>query len=215
MNSVLLFLILFIFVCLLLLGLIDFAYYFGNFLVVEDPIRKADLIHVISGPDYRTEYAIDLYKKGYAEKLLFTGGWCESANEISAIRSERLALIAGVPSEKIIVDVTPILCTYEEAERLKELVNRKDNIIRSVIIVSDPFHMRRVRWTYRRHLKHQVILIMAPVPFELTPMNANWWKDAKSRYMVCDEYLKLVYYVLRYQLTRGRLQLWLASLDHD
>lgn len=193
----------------------DFALHVGDFLVVEDPIRKADLIHVVSGPDYRTEYAIELYKKGYAEMMLFTGGWNIGANEVSATRSERLALTAGVPADKIIVDVTDIICTYEEAERLKFFVNSTNGSIRSVIVVSDPFHMRRVRWAFQRQFKGQVKLIMAPVPFELTTMNAKWWLDARSRFMVCDEYLKLVYYLLRYQLAHGRLQLWLASLDHN
>jgi len=36
----------------------------GDFLVVEDDLRPADVIHIIAGDDYRTDYAIQLYQQG-------------------------------------------------------------------------------------------------------------------------------------------------------
>src|SRR6185369_3491184 len=48
----------------------------GNFLIVDDKLHPADVIHVIAGDDYRTDYAIQLYKQGYAKTIFFTGGWC-------------------------------------------------------------------------------------------------------------------------------------------
>ena len=39
----------------------------GNFLIVEDQLHPADVIHVIAGDDYRTDYAIQLYKQGYGK----------------------------------------------------------------------------------------------------------------------------------------------------
>ena len=45
----------------------------GDFLVIEDALQPADVIHVISGPDDRTDYAIQLYKQGYGKQIFFTG----------------------------------------------------------------------------------------------------------------------------------------------
>jgi uncharacterized SAM-binding protein YcdF (DUF218 family) len=84
-----------------------------------------------------------------------------------------------------------------------------------VTVVSDPFHMRRARWTYRHVLGNEISLQMAPVPFELTPYPRRWWTDEASRKYVKDEYLKMAYYYLRYQLGWGPLQNWLVSLDRD
>jgi hypothetical protein len=51
-------------------------YGIGDSLVVQDELHPADVIHVIAGPDYRTDYAIQLYQEGYGRQLFFTGGWC-------------------------------------------------------------------------------------------------------------------------------------------
>ena len=48
----------------------------GDFLVIQDRLQPADVIHVISGLDERTDYAIQLYKQGYGKTIFFTGGWC-------------------------------------------------------------------------------------------------------------------------------------------
>jgi len=45
---------------------------------LKSNLQPADAIHVIAGEDYRTDYAIQLYKQGYGKTLFFTGGWCET-----------------------------------------------------------------------------------------------------------------------------------------
>ena len=56
---------------------------------------------------------------------------------------------------------------------------------------------------------------MAPVPFEQTPYQQQWWKDERSKRYVKEEYQKFVYYIARYQLSWGPLKEWLASLDKE
>jgi hypothetical protein len=73
--------------------------------------------------------------------------------------------------------------------------------------------MRRARWTTQRLLGDEIQVQMAPVPFEVSPYQRRWWTDEASRKYVKDEYLKLAYYVARYQLSWGPLKAWLASLD--
>jgi uncharacterized SAM-binding protein YcdF (DUF218 family) len=187
----------------------------GDYLVVQDQLRPADVIHVIAGPDYRTNYAIHLYQQGLGSTLFFTGGWCDTHQDFHGERGERLSLAEGVPAGDIASNDSPVTSTYSEALLLKEFIEKNDPAARSVIVVSDPYHMRRARWTYRLILGDQVNVQMAPVPFEQTPYKQEWWIDRKSKKYVREEYTKIVYYLLRYQLSRGNIKEWLASLDTE
>jgi uncharacterized SAM-binding protein YcdF (DUF218 family) len=185
----------------------------GDFLVVQDHLQPADVIHVIAGADDRTNYAIQLYKQGYANQLFFTGGWCRFHNLYHGQHGRELALEQGVPPEAIVIDDSQVTSTYSEAARLKEFIAQSQVQIRSVIVVSDAYHMRRARWTYQRLLADEIRVQMAPVPFESSPYQRRWWTDEASRAYVKNEYLKMAYYYARYQLSWGALQRWLASFD--
>ncbi len=188
---------------------------FGDFLVVRDDLHPADVIHVIAGADYRTDYAIQLYRRGYGTQIFFTGGWCIFHNLYHGQHGRDLALEQGVPPEAIAIDDTSVTSTYSEALRLKEFIANSLVPIHSVIVVSDPFHMQRARWTYRHVLGDEISLQMAPVPFELTPYQRRWWIDEASRQYVVNEYRKMAYYYVRYQLDPTPLREWLVSLDQD
>jgi hypothetical protein len=75
--------------------------------------------------------------------------------------------------------------------------------------------MRRARWTYRQVLGDGFEVLMAPVPFELSPHKRRWWTDADTRAMVKEEYAKILYYYARYRYSWGFAKDWLASLDRS
>jgi capsular exopolysaccharide synthesis family protein len=187
----------------------------GDYLVIQDNLQPADVISVISGPDDRTDYGIQLYEQGYGKEIFFTGGWCPQIQGIHAERGRERAIAQGVPPQAIATDGYQVTSTYEEAERLKIYIAQSQAPIRSVIIVSDPHHMRRARWAYHQVLGNGVKLQMAPVPFQQSPYQRRWWADAASGEMVKEEYLKIAYYYARYHLSWGPLQRWLASLDQE
>lgn len=185
----------------------------GDFLVVEDELRAADVIHVISGPDERTDYAIQLYKQGYGELIFFTGGWCIYHNYYHGQHGRERALEQRVHPEAIAIDETWVTSTYSEAIRLQKFIRESPVPLRSVILVSDPYHMRRARWAYQQVLGSQIVVWMAPVPFRLSTYRRYWWTDQASRRYVKKEYLKIAYYFVRYRLTWGPAKDWLASFD--
>lgn len=217
MNLVLAFIVIFV----VLLATIFFLFKeqislaVGDYLVIQDKLRPVDVIHVIAGDDYRTDYAIQLYKQGYAKYIFFTGGLCQFHGYDHGEHGQQLALSQGVPQEAIAFDDSSVTSTYSETLRLKAWIDQSPVPIRSVVVVSDPFHMRRARWTNRHVLGKGIEIIMAPVPFEQTPYKQQWWTDESSRKYVEDEYKKTVYYFLRYQLARGWFSGWLASFDKD
>jgi len=181
----------------------------GDFLVVQDDLSRADVIHVISGPNYRVDHGIRLYKQGYARQIFFTGRGRQ------AYDAKVRAIGQGVPPQAVTADGSRVTSTYSEAVRLREFIAQSEAPIRSVILSSDPYHMRRARWTYQRVLGNQVNLQMSPVPFELSPYRREWWTHRKSQQRVLEEYLKTVYYYARYKFSRGRVTEWLAALDRD
>jgi uncharacterized SAM-binding protein YcdF (DUF218 family) len=185
----------------------------GDFLVVKDTLKPGDVIHVIAGEDYRTDYAIQLFRQGFGKVLFFTGGWCPFHNENHGDRANRRALQQGIRLKAVVIDDFPVTSTYEEVLRLKEFMRQSVVPLYSVIVVSDSFHSRRARWTYRQILGDEVKVQMAPVSFELSPYKRDWWTDRASRQFVKEEYLKMIYYHARYQLSWGPVKEWLASLD--
>jgi len=185
----------------------------GDFLIVQDQLNPADVIHVISGENYRAEYGIQLYNQGYGKFLFFTGGWCPYHNINHAQYSKETALAQGISPNAIVTDEAEIDSTYAEAIRLKEWIDLQTQPVNSIMVVSDPHHMRRARWTYRRIFGDEIKIIMAPVPFEMSMYQRQWWKDAESRSMVKDEYLKFAFYIARHQLSWGKLRDWLANFD--
>ena len=187
----------------------------GDFLIVENTLHPADVIHVIAGEDYRTEYAIRLYKQGLGKTLFFTGGWCEIHHYNHGEHAQKISLEQSVPLDAIAFDDSKVTSTYMEAEKLKEWIQHNPYPVRSVIIVSDPFHMRRARWAYRKVLGNHIQIQMAPVPFSLTPFQLTWWNDRESRIYVREEYSKLIYYLLRYQYSWGIFKDWLVTLDTE
>jgi len=187
----------------------------GDFLILQDDLHRAGVIHVIAGEDYRTDYAIQLYKQGYGDMLFFTGGTSEKQHYQHGEHAKERSFAQGVPSHAIAYDDSSVISTYMEAERLKEWIAHSPTPIHSVIVVSDPFHMRRARWAYKKVLGDRIKVQMAPVPFELTPFRRRWWTDWESRKYIREEYEKFVYYILRYQISTGKFRAWLASMDRE
>jgi len=185
----------------------------SDFLIIQNDLEPADVIHVIAGGDYRTDYAFQLYQQGYGETIFFTGGWCDIHLYEHGAHAREMALAQGLPLDSIASDDSEVMSTYMEAEKLKEWIERNAYPVQSIIVVSDPFHMRRARWAYRKVFGDQVQIQMAPVPFELTPYQPTWWKDPESQKYVRDEYFKSVFYLLRYQYSRGFVRDWLTSFD--
>lgn len=185
----------------------------GDYLIVLDDLQKADMIATVSGPEYRILYAVELYKKGLGTTLFYTGGYSEKNERIEASWSERIAIENGVPEEHIVIDGTAVYTTYDEAELLKRYIETYAPDTQSVIVVTDPYHSRRAKWIYQLVMGESIQVSVAPVPRSQTGFPKHWWTTAESRRIVAKEYLKLIFYHLRYDMTSGPLKSWLSQFD--
>ncbi|WP_207652856.1 YdcF family protein [Anaeromicrobium sediminis] len=88
----------------------------------------------------RIKHGIWLYKNEYVDKLIFTGGKGESKKKSESGVARDYAIEKFVPSKDILVEEKSKI-TQENIFYATKIA--EDNEIFTVIIVSDPLHMRR------------------------------------------------------------------------
>ena len=140
----------------------------------------------------------------------------DSAKKTSALRprgASTFAVVNGVPEWAVAIDETAVSSTFKEAVLLRRYMDEHPDTIHSIIVVTDPYHSRRAKWIYEKVLGEGIKVTSAPVEFSKTQYSKDWWKDASSREFVWKEYLKYLYYILRYEKTSGSLKTWLSQFD--
>ena len=88
----------------------------------------------------RINHAINLYEADMIDYLIFTGGlgYGDEITEAEAARA--YALARDIPAESILIETESTL-TYENLIQARHIVERHN--LQTVLIVSDPLHMRR------------------------------------------------------------------------
>ena len=164
----------------------------ARWLVVEDAPRPADAAVVLAGdPDYeRTKTAARLLLDGEVRLLIVTGGEPGPGDSASSLRA--VALRAGVPAEKIRMEQVSH-GTHGSMEAIREILAQEE--IRSLAVVTSPYHQRRAVWAARRTFPGVDIVSRPADPSGWKP--AGWWKTRWGRRIVFGEYAKLAYYLLR------------------
>ena len=178
-------------------------------LISQTEPRRADALVVLGGASTyveRTHHAARLFGEGRAPKLLLTndglrGGWSQEKqrNPFFVERTAEELQRAGVPAERIEVLPEVASSTYEEAVLLREYA--AEHKLRSVLVVTSGYHSRRALWTLRRVLGESPVEVglSAVAPGQQTPRAATWWLHRRGWQVVAGEYLKLIYYWLRYR----------------
>ena len=179
----------------------------GRILISEDQPEQADAIFVLSGsPVDRAYKAASLFNKGYAPYVVTTGSSIPpiySVIDLKMNESELSKIVlkrTGIPSNRIIV--YPFgTSTRQEYKRIKKIcLERKWN---KIIVVSDKFHTRRIRYTFKKKLLQaniECLIVGAP---SLRYLESVWWKSESGLLMVNNEYIKLMYYWLRENFGEG------------
>lgn len=184
------------------------AWFAARALIVNANPAKADVLFVLAGSSTyleRTHRAAQLFNEGRAAKIALTNdsqrsGW-SSAEERNPLFVERAAdelKRSGVPAEKI--DIVPGLVTntYSEMIRIRDYAS--EHKLRSILIVTSSYHSRRARWTMQRVFRDSVVTtgLDWAAPGEQSPQPATWWLHSLGWRVVPLEYVKLIYYHLRY-----------------
>jgi len=173
----------------------------SDFLFVHDEPETADLIVVIGGRRReRADKAVDLYLRGLAPRILFTGGDKRKVGEAEALRLRDLAVERGVRPEDVLVE-TRAVNTMENVLYSCALVDREigfDNL-NAVILISSPMHMRRVKRAFATHCPRHVKIVCVPDDRDDTNRD-NWWTDPAWRDTVLRELEKVRDYARKGEL---------------
>lgn len=120
-------------------------------------IRDADAILVMGAAQYngrpspvlkaRLDHAIDLFHKGLARKIVFTGGVGAGDTVSEGEVARRYALKHDVPAEAILVERHG-QTSAESVAAAASLMRAKG--LRSALVVSDSYHMLRLELLVRR-----------------------------------------------------------------
>jgi hypothetical protein len=171
--------------------------------IMSDPITPADAVVVLGGGiDLRPFVAADLYAKGLVKKVLLSEVIEGRSVGIGVLpghtESNRKVLAKlGVPEAAIETFGTANKNTFEEAVTLKDWTYR--NAVSVLIIPTEVFAARRVRWTFRREFDGTAVRIEVP---SFNPSRdytrAEWWKTEAGVIAFQNEVLKYLYYRLKY-----------------
>jgi uncharacterized SAM-binding protein YcdF (DUF218 family) len=95
----------------------------------------------------RIDHAIALWRRGFAPRIIFTGGFGTRDTTSEAAVGQRYAVKQGVPPSSILIENSG-RTTAQSMEQVAMLMQNEPS--RKVILVSDPFHMLRLAITARK-----------------------------------------------------------------
>ena len=121
----------------------------------------------------RIDHGIDLWRRGLAPRLIFTGGPGDRDTTSEAAVAERYAIDHGVTPRAIMIENAG-RSTAESLQHVAALMDAEPS--RTVVLVSDPFHMLRLTILARRYG-----LTAYASPTRTSPISTSWresWKYA-------------------------------------
>ncbi|TGL02598.1 YdcF family protein [Leptospira bouyouniensis] len=145
---------------------LEFANSIWKFLYIQENIQKSDLIFVLCSHDLRVaQYAIDLYKKGFANYILFSGGLNFFTKHIfpksEAESFAELALSQNIPQEKIIIE-NESSNTGENIQFTKQLLNSLNLKFNKIIAIQKPSMTLRIKLALDKQWNEGFFYISSP-----------------------------------------------------
>jgi uncharacterized SAM-binding protein YcdF (DUF218 family) len=174
----------------------------ANLWIVSDPVTPADAVAVLGGDlEVRPFVAAELYKKGLVPKVLVSQVPKGRSSIIGGIpgHSElnRMVLLnLGVPDTAIGMFGVANESTKDEAVALKDWAER--NGASRIIVPTEVFSARRVRWIFNREFAGSSVGIEIAAFEPPNYSRAEWWKSTVGVITFQNEIMKYFYYRLEY-----------------
>lgn len=157
---------------------------------VEPPPGAA--IVALAGASGRLDRGVDLLSEGRADLLLLSGtGKGVSLQNIFPGRD-----LSKVPEGKVILLESRSTSTYENAiEAWAVLAARGE--VDDVVLLTSNYHMLRAEYVFRKVFPPEVRIHPYPVVKE-NVVTGTWWRHGRSRKVILTEYVKYLWYRVRY-----------------
>jgi uncharacterized SAM-binding protein YcdF (DUF218 family) len=193
---------------LLILGLFSGRAYLlqgaADLWVTSDPIGSADAVAVFGGGLQTRPFAAATYfQRGIVPKILISAARTEPTETLGIAPSQtelnRGVLVKlGVPQTAIEVFGDQLSNTYEEAVALRQWAKRSQAT--TIIVPTEVFSTRRVKWTLQHVFAGSGVRIQVPSLEPLDYRAQRWWQKEQGLIAFQNEVVKFVYYRIRYGL---------------
>jgi uncharacterized SAM-binding protein YcdF (DUF218 family) len=150
-----------------------------------DALATADGIVVLGGGAARPYAAAQLYRRGFASRIL-----------VDEPDNAKTLLGLGIPPQFIEVFGRDLKNTYEEACAVKAWAQQ--HAAHRFIVPTEQFPSRRVKWILGQKLRDLDGYAMIDI---ISPSNStirNWWQNRDDRHQFGLELAKYLYYRVRY-----------------
>jgi uncharacterized SAM-binding protein YcdF (DUF218 family) len=170
--------------------------------IVSDPVTPADVVAILGGGlEVRPFAAAEFFKKGLVTKVLVSEVPEGASSKIGGVpgHSElnRMVLLKlGVPDAAIETFGHANRNTRDEAIALRNWVDGHG--VSRVIIPTEIFSARRVRWIFDREFAGSSVSLEIPSFEPPNYSRAEWWKSEEGMVTFQNEVLKYFYYRLKY-----------------
>ncbi len=174
----------------------------GNYLVAEDTLEYSELVVVLGGSSYeRGMEAVKVHQLYPAKRYVTTGGHVPNtllALDTALLESELTAHLMtrkGIP-DSLIMPLRTATSTQEEAIEVRTFAEKEN--YKSITVISNDYHLRRVRRTFDKAFEGSNILIRYHgAPSEDFDPN-SWWQKESGLVLTNNEYIKLIYYFIKH-----------------
>ena len=157
-----------------------------RWLIQSSEPRPSDLIVVLAGgAGERLVTGLQLYRAGLASRILITDGFGYPDLGMRYLRA------GGVPERSLRQPLMPSESTYEDALAVRQVVV-KDNI-RSILVVTSPYHCRRTRLIFDRVLGDLGTDVTVTASVTLYMDMDTWWRTRQGWITVPGEFPKLIW----------------------
>lgn len=170
----------------------------------QDQRRAVDAVIVLGAAQYngrpspvlkaRLEHALRLHRAGFAPLIMVTGGVGRGDTTSEAAVSRRWLLEEGVP-DSAIVSLPRGRSTFVSMTDAAAWLRGRD--MNEVLLVSDPFHMARLRFEAKRT---QLVAYTSPTPS--SPISDN--PNLELRYLFWEALKAPVAWIRSWEWMRGR-----------
>jgi uncharacterized SAM-binding protein YcdF (DUF218 family) len=170
--------------------------------IVSDPVTHADAVAVLGGGlEVRPFAAAELYKKGLVTKIVVSQVAEAHSSKIGALPghselNRMLLLKLGVPEAAIEMFGQANRNTWDEASTLRDWANQHD--ASRIIIPTEIFSARRVRWVFSREFAGSSVKLEIPSFEPRGYTRAEWWKSEAGLIAFQNEIMKYLYYRFKY-----------------
>lgn len=177
-------------------------FYAGHLIVADTTPRAADVGVILAGSFPRAMYAADLYHQGLIPRVWITKPEREQVLVnldklgIAYPRQEEISravlIKKGVPEDRIELIGDRVVSTIGEARLVAGLLEQRPDL-RSVLIVTSRFHVRRAEAVFRYVLRSvpQATICVVGSPYDGFVAD-RWWTDRESAREVVLETAKLL-----------------------